>query len=84
MIAPYIHGYTMHKILDTIDTLWLWTYGMIAGWGITFTLVVIALVLLLIRTINLQKRIIRLENRQVTDSRDLSLRITKIDGKIPF
>jgi hypothetical protein len=57
---------------------------MIAGWGITFTLVVIALVLLLIRTINLQKRIIRLENRQVTDSRDLSLRITKIDGKIPF
>jgi hypothetical protein len=60
------------------------TYGIIAGWGITFTLVVIALVLLLIRTINLQKRIIRLENRQVTDSRDLSFRITKIDGKIPF
>jgi hypothetical protein len=74
----------MHKILETIDTLWLWTYGIIAGWGITFTLVVIALVLLLIRTINLQKRIIRLENRQTTDSRDLSLRITKIDGNMPF
>jgi heme exporter protein D len=73
----------MHKILDMIDTLWLWTYGIIAGWGITFTLVVIALVLLLVRTINLQKRIIRLENRQVADARDLSLRITKIDKNLP-
>jgi hypothetical protein len=58
-------------------------YGIIAGWGITFTLVVIALVLLLVRTINLQSRIQRLENRQVADSRDLSLRITKIDKNLP-
>jgi hypothetical protein len=73
----------MSKLTEAIDTLWYMTYGMIAGWGVTFTLVVIALVLLLIRTINLQRRIQRLENRQVADARDLSLRITKIDKSLP-
>jgi uncharacterized membrane protein len=73
----------MNKLTEAIDTLWYMTYGMIAGWGITFTLVVIALILLLVRTINLQRRIQRLENRQVADSRDLSLRITKIDKNLP-
>ena len=73
----------MNKLTEAIDTLWYMTYGMIAGWGITFTLVVIALILLLVRTINLQRRIQRLENRQVADNRDLSLRITKIDKNLP-
>jgi uncharacterized membrane protein len=73
----------MNKLTEAIDTLWYMTYGMIAGWGITFTLVVIALILLLVRTINLQRRIQRLENRQVSDNRDLSLRITKIDKNLP-
>jgi hypothetical protein len=73
----------MGKLTEAIDTLWYMTYGMIAGWGVTFTLVVIALALLLIRTINLQRRIQRLENRQVADARDLSLRITKIDKNLP-
>jgi uncharacterized membrane protein len=73
----------MSKLTEAIDTLWYMTYGMIAGWGITFTLVVIALILLLVRTINLQRRIQRLENRQVSDNRDLSLRITKIDKNLP-
>ena len=73
----------MNKLTEAIDTLWYMAYGIIACWGITFTLVVIALILLLVRTINLQSRIQRLENRQVADSRDLSLRITKIDKNLP-
>jgi len=73
----------MGKLTEAIDTLWYMTYGIIAGWGVTFTLVVIALALLLVRTINLQRRIQRLENRQVADSRDLSLRINKIDKNLP-
>jgi hypothetical protein len=70
-------------LTDTVDNLWILSYGIIAGWGLTFTLVVIALVLLTVRTIALQHRLDRLENRQVTDSRELSLRITKIDGHLP-
>jgi len=71
-------------LTDTVDNLWMLTYGIIAGWGLTFTLVVVALVLLAVRTIALQHRLDRLENRQITDTRDLSLRITAIDKNLPF
>jgi hypothetical protein len=60
-------------LTTTIDSLWLWTYGIIAGWGLTFTLVVVALVLLLIRTINLQHRVDRLESRIITNEREFNL-----------
>jgi hypothetical protein len=70
-------------LTDSLDTLWWWTYGLIAGWGLTFTLVVIALVLLAVRTINLQRRLSMLESRHVSETRELSLRITKIDGHFP-
>ena len=60
-------------LTDAVDTLWWWTYGIIAGWGLTFTLVVAALVLLLIRTINLQRRVDRLENRIITNEREFNL-----------
>jgi hypothetical protein len=64
-------------LTETIDSLWLWTYGIIAGWGLTFTLVVVALVVLLIRTINLQRRVDRLEQRLVHAERDYNLSITQ-------
>ena len=60
-------------LADGVDSLWYWTYGIIAGWGLTFTLVVVALVLLLIRTINLQRRVDRLEHRIVTNEREFNL-----------
>lgn len=60
-------------LTTTIDNLWLWTYGMIAGWGVTFTLVVVALIVLLVRTVNLQRRVDRLENRIITSEREFNL-----------
>jgi hypothetical protein len=60
-------------ITENITNLWYATYGMIAGWGITFTLVVAALVILLIRTINLQRRVDRLESRIITNEREFNL-----------
>ena len=70
------------KILaDGIDSLWLWTYGIIAGWSVTFTVVVIAIVLLLIRTINLQRRVDRLEQRLVHAERDYNLSINQWKSK---
>lgn len=64
-----------------VNDLWIWTYGIIAGWGITFTLIVAALVLLLIRTINLQHRVNRLEARLVHAERDYNLSITQSKSK---
>jgi hypothetical protein len=68
-------------LADGVDSLWYWTYGIIAGWGLTFTLVVVALVLLLIRTVNLQRRVDRLEHRLVHAERDYNLSINNWKSK---
>jgi hypothetical protein len=58
---------------DNVENLWYSVYSLIAGWGVTFTLLVIALVLLLVRTINLQRRVDRLENRIIMNEREFNL-----------
>jgi hypothetical protein len=68
-------------LATTIDNLWYWTYGIIAGWGLTLTLVVTVLVLISIRTINLQRRLDRLENRMVTNEREFNLLTKTWPGK---
>jgi hypothetical protein len=68
-------------LTDGIDSLWYWTYGIIAGWGLTFTVVVVAIILLFIRTINLQRRVDRLENRLIHAERDYNLSITQHKSK---
>jgi hypothetical protein len=68
-------------LTETIDSLWWWTYGIIAGWGLTVTVIVIAIVLLLIRTINLQRRVDRLEQRLVHNEREFNLLTKSWPGK---
>jgi hypothetical protein len=64
---------TIKLLADGVDSLWLWTYSIIAGWGLTVTLLIVFFVILLIRTINLQRRVDRLENRIVTNEREFNL-----------
>ena len=71
----------INLLADGIDSLWYWTYGIIAGWGLTFTVIVVAIVLLLIRTINLQRRVDRLENRLITAERDYNLTVNNWKSK---
>jgi len=68
-------------LADGINDLWFWTYGIIAGWGLTFTLIVVALIVLLIRTINLQRRVDRLEQRLVHAERDYNLSVNAWKSK---
>ena len=68
-------------LTNAIDNLWWWTYGIIAGWGLTFTLIIAALVVLLIRTVNLQRRLDRLEARVITDEREYNLILKSWPGK---
>ena len=68
-------------LTNTIDSLWYWTYGIIAGWGLTFTLIVVASIVLLIRTINLQRRVDRLEQRLVHAERDYNLSVNAWTSK---
>ena len=72
---------TITLLTNTIDHLWYWTYGIIAGWGLTITVVIVALVILLIRTVNLQRRMDSLENRVVTNEREFNLLTKTWPGK---
>ena len=68
-------------LADGIDSLWYWTYGIIAGWGLTVTILIVAIVLLLIRTINLQRRVDQLEQRLVHAERDYNLTVNNWKSK---
>lgn len=68
-------------LTNGLNDLWFWTYGLLAGWGVTFTLVVVALIMLLIRTVNLQRRLDRLESRVVHNERDYNLANKSWPGK---
>jgi hypothetical protein len=68
-------------LADTVDNLWIATYGIIAGWGLSFTLLVIFLIVLLIRTVNLQRRVDRLESRIITNEREFNLFSKSWPGK---
>jgi hypothetical protein len=68
-------------LADGVDSLWYWTYGIIAGWGLTVTIVIVALILLLIRTINLQRRVDHLEQRLVHAERDYNLSVNNWKSK---
>jgi len=66
---------TIKILTETIDNLWFWTYGIVAGWGLTVTVVIVALIVLTIRTINLQQRIDTLEARLIHAERDYNLTV---------
>lgn len=68
-------------LTNGLNDLWFWTYGIIAGWGLTFTIIIVALVLLLIRQINMQNRITKLENRLIVAERDYNLSINARQSK---
>lgn len=72
---------TIALLTNGINDLWFWTYSIIAGWGLTFTVLVVALVVVIIRTINLQRRVDRLEHRLIMAERDYNLTITNQKSK---
>ena len=72
---------TITQLTAGIEHLWWTTYGIIAGWGLTFTILVVALVIVIIRTINLQRRVDQLEARLIHAERDYNLSINNSKSK---
>ena len=64
-------------LTESISDLWLWTYGLVAGWGIMFTLLVAAVALLIVRQIRVERRLKQVESRLVHAERDYNLTIEK-------
>lgn len=67
----------MNILQAAIDSLWYWTYGIIVGWGASFTIAVGLIVLLFIKYYRLRQRVIQLENRLISAERDFSLYVNK-------
>lgn len=72
---------TTSVLSEAVNNLWFWTYSMVAGWGLTFTLVVASLVVLAIKHIRLYRRTIQIENRLVALERDFNLTFKSWPGK---
>jgi uncharacterized protein (DUF58 family) len=64
-------------LTTAVDNLWMWTYGLVAGWGVTVTLLIAALIFLAIRQLKLTRRIANLENRLISAERDYNITLTK-------
>ena len=70
---------SLQAVITEVADLWSWMIGIVAGWGLAFTLVVAALVYAHVRIARLQRKVTQLESRQVTDGRDISLRVGKLE-----
>lgn len=64
-------------VSESIKELWSWTYGIIAGWGLTLTIVIAALAFIYIKFYKLNKRVSNLENRLIHAERDYNLTLEK-------
>lgn len=64
-------------LTENISELWYWTYGLVAGWGLMFTLVVAAVVFLIARQIRFERKLKQLEQRLVHAERDYNITINK-------
>ena len=65
----------MNILQAAIDSLWYWTYGLIVGWGASFTIAVGLIIVLFIKYFRLRQRLIRLENRVITAEREHSFHV---------
>jgi hypothetical protein len=70
---------TLQQTIAEVNGLWDWIVGIIAGWGLTFTIVIAAIVYAHIRIRRLNRKVVNLENRLTTDNRDISLRLRKLE-----
>jgi len=64
--------------IQLINDLWYWTYSLIVGWGASFTILIAFNVLLVLRLVKLNRKVITLESRIVTAEREINLAIDKI------
>ena len=68
-------------LTNGINELWYWTYGLVAGWGLTFTLVISALIFLFARHIKTARRVNNLENRLISLEREFNMVTKSWPGK---
>ena len=69
----------MSILQAAIDSLWYWAYGILVGWGASFTIVVALLVVLFVKVIRLNRKLTNLQNRVIVYEREISLYVNRKD-----
>ena len=64
-------------LIDNVENLWYSIYGLIAGWGLTMTIIVVTIVLLAIRLYRCERQVEQLQNRLIHAERDYNLTLEK-------
>ena len=70
---------TLQTLVGEVNGLWTWIIGIVAGWGLTFTAVVAGIVYAHIRITKLKRQVEKLKNQRITEDRELSSRIAKLE-----
>ena len=70
---------TIQTLVSEVNGLWSWIIGIVAGWGLTFTAVVAAIIYAHIRINRAYRLLESVKNQMVTDDRELSMRLRKLE-----
>ena len=70
---------TLNTLVNEVSSLWAWGIGIVAGWGLTLTIVIVAIVTAHVRITRLRKEVETHRNYQVTDARELSMRLRNLE-----
>jgi hypothetical protein len=71
----------IHTILTELNEVWGWITGLVAGLGLTVSLLIIAIILLSLKVTKISSRIQNLENRLISTERDFNFEIKKFKDK---
>ena len=69
----------MNLINLAIESLWYWTYGIIVGWGASFTILLAINIVLFLKIIRLHRRVNSLNNRLISFERDTNITLDELN-----
>ena len=64
---------------NAIDSLWYWTYGIIVGWGASFTILMALFLVLFIKIVRTNHRMTSINNRLIALDREVSITLNKLN-----
>jgi hypothetical protein len=67
-------------LLNEMQEVWSWITGLVAGLGLTVSLLIIVILALSLKTTKISSRLRNLENRVISMDRDISLQINRIES----
>lgn len=71
----------LNNLLLEVGELWGWITGVIAGLGVTATVLILGFVMVYIKLKRIHDRLQQIQNNSVAETRDLSLRLRKLEDK---